>query len=51
MVVVVDEKGRTFHGTFADGSKARRDTLTARAFERLSQAYPDDQDAKAFYAL
>ena len=36
---------------FADGSKARRDTLTARAFERLSQAYPDDEDAKAFYAL
>ncbi len=36
---------------FADASKPGRDTLTARAFERLSAAYPDDQDAKVFYAL
>jgi tetratricopeptide (TPR) repeat protein len=36
---------------FAEASKPKRDTLTARAFERLMAAYPDDQDAKAFYAL
>jgi hypothetical protein len=36
---------------FADASKPKRDTLTARAFERLMIANPDDQDARAFYAL
>ncbi len=36
---------------FGEGSKAKRDTLTARAFERLTRAYPDDQEALAFYAL
>ncbi len=36
---------------FGEGSKARRDTLTARAFERITIAYPDDQEARAFYAL
>jgi tetratricopeptide (TPR) repeat protein len=36
---------------FADAGKPKRDTLTMRAFERLTTAYPDDQDAKAFYAL
>ncbi len=36
---------------FAEASKPKRDTLTARAFERLAAAYPDDQEARAFYAL
>jgi tetratricopeptide (TPR) repeat protein len=36
---------------FSGASKPKRDTLTARAFERLMTANPDDQDAKAFYAL
>lgn len=36
---------------FSGAGKAKRDTLAARAFERLMTANPDDQDAKAFYAL
>ncbi|HET9295008.1 MAG TPA: hypothetical protein VFO06_11990 [Gemmatimonadales bacterium] len=37
-----------FGGT---GSKAKRDTLYAAAMERLHSAYPDDDEAAAFYAL
>jgi tetratricopeptide (TPR) repeat protein len=36
---------------FAIGSKARRDTLCAAAFERLMNANPADDEPKAFYAL
>lgn len=36
---------------FGSGSKARRDTLCAAAFERLMRANPDDDEPKAFYAL
>jgi tetratricopeptide (TPR) repeat protein len=36
---------------FGDGSKARRDTLCADAFERLLNANPRDDESKAFYAL
>jgi len=36
---------------FGDGSKARRDTLCADAFERLLKANPTDDESKAFYAL
>jgi tetratricopeptide (TPR) repeat protein len=36
---------------FGDGSKARRDTLCAEAFERLLKANPTDDESKAFYAL
>ena len=36
---------------YGEGSKARRDTLYAEAMERLAAAYPDDQEAQAFYAL
>jgi tetratricopeptide (TPR) repeat protein len=36
---------------FADGSKAKRDTLCAAAFERLMRQNPGDDEPKAFYAL
>jgi tetratricopeptide (TPR) repeat protein len=36
---------------YGEGPKARRDTLLARALERLVAAYPDDDEAKAFHAL
>ncbi len=36
---------------YGEGSKERRDTLYAEAMERLVDQYPDDAEAKAFYAL
>ena len=36
---------------YGDGSKPRRDTLYSAAMRRLSEAYPRDLEAKAFYAL
>ncbi len=36
---------------YADGPKAERDTLYSIAMERLAHDYPDDLEAKAFYAL
>ena len=36
---------------YGEGSKAGRDTLYAQAMERLVRAYPEDHEAKAFYAL
>jgi tetratricopeptide (TPR) repeat protein len=36
---------------YGEGSKARRDTLFARALERLAAAHPDDGEAQAFHAL
>jgi tetratricopeptide (TPR) repeat protein len=36
---------------YGEGEKARRDTLYSAALERLASAYPDDQEAQAFYAL
>lgn len=36
---------------YADGPKPRRDTLYAEAMARLSERYPDDPEARAFYAL
>ena len=36
---------------FANGSKARRDSLCTAAFERLMSANPADDEPKAFYAL
>jgi tetratricopeptide (TPR) repeat protein len=36
---------------YGEGSKAQRDTLYERAMEALSQAYPDDDEARAFHAL
>lgn len=36
---------------YGDGSKERRDTLYADAMGRLVAAYPDDPEARAFYAL
>jgi hypothetical protein len=36
---------------YGDGAKARRDTLYSAAMARLSEAYPRDLEAKAFYAL
>src|SRR5690606_16876154 len=36
---------------FGDGPKARRDTLYARAMARLSERWPDDENAAAFHAL
>lgn len=38
----------TLYGT---GSKAHRDTVYASAAEKLSKSYPDDDEAKLFYAL
>ena len=36
---------------YGDGPKTRRDTLYSRAMERLVARFPDDPEAKAFYAL
>lgn len=36
---------------YGEGSKPHRDTLYAAAMERLVRAFPDDDEAKAFYAL
>jgi hypothetical protein len=36
---------------YGDGPKAKRDTLFSRAVERITAAYPDDQEAWAFHAL
>jgi tetratricopeptide (TPR) repeat protein len=36
---------------YGDGPKARRDTAYAEAMRRVVEAYPDDVEAKAFYAL
>jgi tetratricopeptide (TPR) repeat protein len=36
---------------YGEGSKPRRDTLYANAMERLAAAFPDDDEAQAFYAL
>jgi tetratricopeptide (TPR) repeat protein len=36
---------------YGDGPKARRDTLYSNAMERLTRAFPEDDEAKAFYAL
>lgn len=36
---------------YGDGPKAVRDTLYADAMARLAAAYPEDDEAKAFYAL
>ena len=36
---------------YGDGSKARRDTLYADAVADLVRAYPDDDEAKIFYAV
>jgi len=36
---------------WAEGPKAERDTAYMLAMRRLSQAYPEDPDAQAFYAL
>ena len=49
------ERERAYLGAlellYGSGSKARRDTLYAEAMERVVRAYPDDLEAKAFYAL
>ncbi len=36
---------------YGEGSKASRDTSYSAAMERLASTYPDDLEAKAFYAL
>lgn len=36
---------------YGEGSKPRRDTLYSAAMERVVAAFPDDDEAKAFYAL
>jgi tetratricopeptide (TPR) repeat protein len=36
---------------YGDGPKPRRDTLYAAAIERVAREYPEDLEAKAFYAL
>lgn len=36
---------------WAEGPKPRRDTAYSRAMERLVGAYPDDDEARTFYAL
>jgi tetratricopeptide (TPR) repeat protein len=36
---------------YGDGSKPRRDTLYSAAMGRLAAAYPNDLEARAFYAL
>jgi len=36
---------------YGDGGKPRRDTLYSAAMRRLTDAYPRDLEAKAFYAL
>jgi tetratricopeptide (TPR) repeat protein len=41
----------TIEVLYGEGPKARRDTLYAAAMERLVSAFPDDDEARAFYAL
>ncbi len=36
---------------YSDGPKERQDSLYTRAMERLTEAHPDDLEAKSFYAL
>lgn len=36
---------------YGEGTKPKRDTLFARAVERLTAAHPDDDEAKVFHAL
>jgi len=36
---------------YGNGAKATRDTLYANAMEALAASYPDDAEARAFYAL
>ena len=36
---------------YGSGTKSARDTAYAQAMERLARAYPDDREAKAFFAL
>jgi tetratricopeptide (TPR) repeat protein len=36
---------------YGEGPKARRDTLYAEAMKALADRYPDDAEARAFYAL
>ena len=36
---------------YGEGDKPRRDTLYSAAMERLASPIPDDQEARAFYAL
>jgi tetratricopeptide (TPR) repeat protein len=36
---------------YGDGPKARRDTLYSAAMQHLAAAYPEDDEAKLFYAL
>ena len=36
---------------YGDGPKTRRDTLYAEAMRELAAAYPEDAEARAFYAL
>lgn len=36
---------------YGEGSKPRRDTLYSAAMKRLTEANPEDDEAKAFYAL
>lgn len=36
---------------YGEGSKPHRDTLYAGAMERLANAFPEDDEAKAFYAV
>ena len=41
----------TLEVLYGEGSKPHRDTLYAAAMERLVSAYPEDDEARAFYAL
>lgn len=41
----------TVETLYGDGPKTRRDTLYSRALEKLVARFPDDPEAKAFYAL
>jgi tetratricopeptide (TPR) repeat protein len=36
---------------YGDGEKPRRDTLYSAALDRLTMSYPDDREARLFYAL
>lgn len=36
---------------YGDGDKDQRDTLFSLAMERMTRAYPNDDEARAFYAL
>ena len=42
------ETGEILYG---DGEKPRRDTLYSAALDRLTMSYPDDREARLFYAL